>query len=861
MDVVHFKKYQDDDEEHATIVASYFRDGVSKDNPDEVMKTNKEEESISITSTLKLNNISTNMDIFPEDSDEEEESIGVDGTTTTTKPTTPQPDEDNPESKVMNLIGQEEVKKEFARIKAYLQKNAAGDVPTNMLFSGSSGVGKSTVAKLLTEIFFKYGAIDKNRYFEVSARDLISNYDGATGSQIINMYKSNRGGIILIDDARYLGRANNSGIKEAINNLTNIMRDDTRTTFIFADNKFNINDLFNSNLELLQDKIRFKINFKDFSKDEIRQIIILHANKKGYSINNDALDLFIEVIFLSKAYGNDINASAALSMLEEIIIAQNVRTTDLEDKVIIIDDVQTYIDENDIAFIDPRTGGQSDARQKLDELIGLEKIKETVDDLIAYFSFNRGKKVDCHMAFFGNPGTGKTEVARILGKLLRQEGILPTSKFVEVTRRDLVAEYVGQSAVRTRDVIDKAMGGVLYIDEAYSLAYGGEKDFGREVIAELLKAMEDRRGEFVVILAGYTNEMLNLFNINPGFYSRIKYTLEFPDYTDEELNSIAHLFVERDGYVVSEENYQILVRLVSKERNYPNFANVRTLREYISKVEIKQASRIRKMKPGEEFNDKELLLEDIIGVFGKEAVDEAINGRTGSKVAKLDPARLRELYKNYPMKKFEEYRSLISEVVLAIRVKTSQGGGESTGFIITNDGYVATCAHCVEGAGEIDLRRRIYHNGKRIDIHYAADIVSIDTKNDVAVIKIRTERDDEEFDYVALAEPDHILPPLSRIFELGYPFGVSRFDEMTINEGKIASYQKGKDGDPDQINLDIDAHGGNSGSLIVDGETSRVIGTLTGADLAPHGQIIEQINFCRPISYIWAMLERDFKKE
>ena len=96
---------------------------------------------------------------------------------------------------------------------------------------------------------------------------------------------------------------------------------------------------------------------------------------------------------------------------------------------------------------------------------------------------------------------------------------------------------------------------------------------------------------------------------------------------------------------------------------------------------------------------------------------------------------------------------------------------------------------------------------------------------------------------------------------MGYPFGVSRFDEMTVNEGKIGSYQKGKDGEPDQINLDISAHGGNSGSLIVDGATSRVIGTLTGAALQPHGELMESIIFCRPISYIWAMLERDFKKE
>ena len=767
--------------------------------------------------------------------------------------------EPDAETKIMDLIGQSEVKNQFTRIKAYLLKNKALDYFTNMVFSGGPGTGKTTVAKLLTQVLYKYGAIERDSYNEITAKSLFSSYTGDSANRINEFYKKGKGGVLLIDDAHFLDGMNNSNMKEAINALDNIMAMDRGTTFIFADSKYNIESLLNNNFDVFNDKIRFKLNFKDFSKDELREILLKSLDEKDYRINEEALKALLEVIFLSKSYGNDINASAALSILEEVIIAQNVRTADVDgDDLIIKEDIDTYVKENDITFIDPKTGGQSDARNKLDELIGLEEIKETVDDLIAYFTINRGKKVDFHMAFTGNPGTGKTEVARIIGKLLRQEGILPTSRFIEVTRRDLIAEYIGQTAVKTRDVIDRAMGGVLYIDEAYSLAFGGERDFGHEAIAELLKAMEDRRGEFCVILSGYTNEMQKLFDMNPGFYSRIKYTLNFKDYNDEEFEKIARLFLKRDNYTMSDENINLVVKLVSMQRKQPNFANVRTLREYLSLIQIKQARRIRFSQSGD-IDTKELTYEDIVAAFGKHRV-ESLDKVEENKVKKLDPLYLKDLYKDYPDIPFNEYKDFVREVVIAIKLKGEQSG-ESSGFIISKDGYCVTCAHCVSTKGQIEVRRRIYHNNKRIDINYPADLVSIDEKNDVAIIKIRTEREDDEFDFVALAEPDYILPPLSEVYLLGYPFGVSRFDEMSYNQGKVASYQKGKDGDPDQINLDIEAKPGNSGSLIVDAKTSKVIGILTGASLTHTANTVEEINFCRPISYVWSLLDKEIKSE
>lgn len=771
-------------------------------------------------------------------------------------------DPNDPEYKMLSLIGQEDAKKEFKRIRAYIQKNDTSNSYKNIVFMGENGVGKSTVGRLISEILYKYNAISENDYTECSAKELYNNFTGSTKENIDNFVKQGKGGVILIDDLHYLDALNNSNVNEGLYAISRAMEENPDTVFILCDNKYNMNQILENNPTLFQGFIRFRVNFKDFTREELKEILNLKLTNKGYTIEPEAMDKLLEIIFLSKAYGNNINASAAISILEEIIVIQNVRTELINDKTITKQDIDVYVVENDIAFIDQKTGYQSDARKKLDELVGLEKIKETVDDLIAYFSINRGKKVDFHMCFSGNPGTGKTEVARIIGKLLRQEGILPTSKFLEVTRKDLIGQYIGSTAIITRDIIDKAMGGVLYIDEAYSLAYGtdsdgGGRDFGKECIAELLKAMEDRRGEFCVVLAGYTSEMKKLFDMNPGFKSRIKFDLEFPDYSDEELEKIARLFLKRDNANMSDENIKFLVKIVSIQRNFPNFANVRTLREDISKVQIKHARRVR-LNPDDP-TVSELTREDIINAFSKEEVELVLNSEKEiNKVPSLNPATLQDLSSKRKPEKFENNKALISESILALKMGEGKRG-EGTGFIISKDGYFLTCAHCVNGADSIKARRRISHHGHYIDLTYDASVVSIDKKADIALCKLNAD-ENEEFDYLVLADKGTQLDKLSKVYLMGYPFGVSRFDELSINEGKIASYQKGVEDNLNQINLDIQAKGGNSGSPIIDAETSSVIGVLCGSSLSYGSSLVEEINYARPIDYVWNMLEKEFKE-
>ena len=261
-----------------------------------------------------------------------------------------------------------------------------------------------------------------------------------------------------------------------------------------------------------------------------------------------------------------------------------------------------------------------DPMDQLNALIGLTKIKHDVAELTDFAKVQKmrgdaGLKsvpVSLHLVFTGNPGTGKTTVARILAKLYKKIGILSGGQLVEVDRSGLVAGYVGQTAIKTQEQIQKALGGVLFIDEAYSLA---KKDdtFGEEAIDTILKAMEDNRDNLVVIVAGYTKPMENFINSNPGLKSRFNKYIEFPDYTVEELEAIFYQNCERYDYLVDEEiKHQIHAMIVlRKMTKRENFANAREVRNMFEEIITNQARRVAAMEAPTPEDMKTITLEDL----------------------------------------------------------------------------------------------------------------------------------------------------------------------------------------------------------------------------------------------------------
>jgi stage V sporulation protein K len=244
---------------------------------------------------------------------------------------------------------------------------------------------------------------------------------------------------------------------------------------------------------------------------------------------------------------------------------------------------------------------EGDPLQELARLTGLHKVKEVIREISAYARMQKIREshnlkaapLVLHMVFKGNPGTGKTTVARILGRLFQDLGILSSGHLVEIERADLVGEYIGHTAQKTRVQVNKALGGILFIDEAYSLARGGDKDFGREAIDTLVKAAEDHRDRLIIILAGYQREMELCLLSNPGLKSRFPIQIAFPDYDREELMEIAARMAEEREYRLSRGARQHLHRFLEEVNTKTlNFSNARLVRNLMEKAIRRQASRL-----------------------------------------------------------------------------------------------------------------------------------------------------------------------------------------------------------------------------------------------------------------------------
>lgn len=513
----------------------------------------------------------------------------------------------NLEEELAAVIGLESVK-DFVRTQYNVmlarekRKKAALKVDTtqslNMIFSGNPGTGKTTMARVVADMFHSMGLLKSGHLVETDKGGLVAEYLGQTAKKTEDVFKSALGGVLFIDEAYAITNDGSSYGQECIDTLVKLIEDYRgEILVILAGYSKEMNDFMKANSGL-ESRFPLKIDFPDYSADELFEIGRNMIAKKGFHLAEAAVPAFKAAVYDLKRRSTVASGNGRMvrNYIDEIIRNQSSRIALSE----VSAEEMTVILVKDIEAETARENAY-DLEAELSRSVGLESVKNYIRSLNARLMVQEqrkkhGLKVSTtqtlHMIFMGNPGTGKTMMARTVANVLFNMGIISTNKLVETDRSGLVAGYVGQTAIKTREVIESALNGVLFIDEAYALAQGGDNDFGQEAIDTLVKMMDDNRDRLVVILAGYCDDMQNFLNQNAGLKSRFPNVIEFEDYSTDELLSIAERMYKEQGYVLSPEAVGMLAKIFEEGKKRPQFGNGRFVRNIFEKSLNSQAMRL-----------------------------------------------------------------------------------------------------------------------------------------------------------------------------------------------------------------------------------------------------------------------------
>jgi SpoVK/Ycf46/Vps4 family AAA+-type ATPase len=544
------------------------------------------------------------------------------------------------------LIGLAEVKREVAtliRLHQMAARRAAVGLPApplsrHLVFTGSPGTGKTTVARLYGRILAELGVIATGQLVEVGRHDLVASVVGGTALKTAEKFEEALGGVLFIDEAYTLSASATGGPdfgREAIDTLVKLMEDHRDEIVVIVAGYTHEMRRFLATNPGLASRFSRTIEFADYTADDLVTIVEGQCRAHDYKLEFEtraALVTFFENMPRDDAFGN---GRSARKVFEEMVGRQAYRLAEVAD-IGPVEMIQLL--PADLA--PPPSGGvgagagASDADRvdtllaELQQMVGLADVKREVGNMIDLLASSRQRiaaglpapPLSRHLIFAGPPGTGKTTVARLYGSILAAMGVLQRGQVIEVGRADLVGEYVGHTAQRTSAAFDRARGGVLFIDEAYTLASqpGGGADFGREAIDTLVKLMEDHRDEVVVIAAGYEGEMEKFLGANPGLSSRFSHRVRFADYSTDELVTIVSQHAAAAGYELSSATVAALRAHFAAVPRGPSFGNGRYARQVLDEAVTRHAKRLRRTESPTMQDLCLLLREDVMGASAEQ---------------------------------------------------------------------------------------------------------------------------------------------------------------------------------------------------------------------------------------------------
>jgi len=516
------------------------------------------------------------------------------------------------------MVGLDNVKKEVATLvglhRLAARRKAAGlPVPSmarHLVFAGPPGTGKTTVARLYGRILATLGALEGGQLVEVGRADLVAEHLGGTAPKTTAKFEEARGGILFIDEAYALTSSEHDDFgQEAVDTLVKLMEDHREELVVIVAGYSSDMRAFVAANPGLDSRFSKVIEFESYSDEELLTIVEQLCRANHYALEYEtrqALAKHFARMPRGETFGN---GRAARQVFEQMLGRQAYRLAQSPDAPEI--DLVRLLPADLSDEADDRPDATNERRAVVDRLmqtvhamIGLASVKAEIADLVDLIASARAREdaglpapsTSRHLVFAGPPGTGKTTVARLYGQLLAALGVLKTGQMVEVARADLVGQYIGHTAQKTKEVFEKARGGILFIDEAYTLAPpDAGNDFGREAIDTLVKLMEDHRDEIVVIAAGYTADMERFLASNAGLASRFSHHIEFPSYTADELVAIFERLATAGGYQLDGPVLAALREHFAAVPRTGTFGNGRYARQVLDAAITRQASRLRRM--------------------------------------------------------------------------------------------------------------------------------------------------------------------------------------------------------------------------------------------------------------------------
>ncbi|MEU2294255.1 right-handed parallel beta-helix repeat-containing protein [Streptomyces bacillaris] len=528
----------------------------------------------------------------------------------------PAPDRaDGPLGALNALIGLENVKQQvrtLVNLTQLAQRREQLGMPAppmsrHLIFAGPPGTGKTTVARLYGAILAELGSLRSGHLVEVSRADLVAQVVGGTAIKTSETFQRALGGVLFIDEAYTLtADSGNGGAdfgREAVDTLLKLMEDHRDDVVVVAAGYSREMDSFLSSNPGLASRFSRTVEFENYSVDDLVAIMESMCSQHQYELGEgtaQALAAHFGAMDRDAGFGN---GRAARGVFEEMVDRQAIRLSTQEQvgehdlRLLLPEDVSATA----AASVSGTAAPDDDPLTRLGDMIGLAEVKREVADLVNLITTARHRAaaglpvptLSNHLVFTGPPGTGKTTVARLYGEVLTQLGVLARGQLVEAARADLVGRYIGHTAQLTREVFEKARGGVLFIDEAYTLTpRGSGADFGQEAVDTLLKLMEDHRDEVVVIVAGYTDEMERFLASNPGLSSRFPRRIAFSDYSSEELVTIVRAQATSMGYECGPGTGPLLKEYFDSIPRDRSFGNARLARQVVESMVTRQAGRL-----------------------------------------------------------------------------------------------------------------------------------------------------------------------------------------------------------------------------------------------------------------------------